>query len=141
MFIYVCMWKWVLVSQLCLTHCDSMYCCSLSGSCVHGILQVRSHSLLQGILRTQGLNHSRQVLYCLSHQGGYHMWVCVCMYIYITKHTYGLPRWLSGKESTCQIRRHKGHEFDPLVRKILQNRKCQPTPNSCLENSIDRGAW
>ena len=35
---------------------------------------VGSHSLLQGIFTTQGLNpgllHCRQILYCLSHQGG-----------------------------------------------------------------------
>ena len=37
----------------------------------------------------------------------------------------GLPRWCSGKESTCQSRRH---EFDPWVRKILWRRNCQPTP-------------
>ena len=38
--------------------------------------------------------------------------------------TVWLPRWLSGKESTCQCRRH---EFDPWVRKILWSRKWQPT--------------
>ena len=37
----------------------------------------------------------------------------------------GLPRWLSGKESTCQCRRH---EFDPWIRKIPWRRKWQPTP-------------
>ena len=36
-----------------------------------------------------------------------------------------LPRWLSGKESTCQCRRH---EFDPWVGKIPWRRKWQPTP-------------
>ena len=30
----------------------------------------------------------------------------------------GLPRWLSGKESTCQCRRHKRHQFNPWVRMI-----------------------
>ena len=33
------------------------------------------------------------------------------------------PRWLSGKESTCQCRKCK---FDPSVRKILWRRKWQP---------------
>ena len=52
--------------------------CSLPGSSVHGILQARilewlvSHSLLQGIFPTQGLNlgllHCRWILYHLSHQ-------------------------------------------------------------------------
>ena len=37
----------------------------------------------------------------------------------------GLPRWLSGKESTCQYRRFR---FNPWVRKIPWRRKRQPTP-------------
>ena len=36
----------------------------------------------------------------------------------------GLPRWLSGKESTCQCRKCG---FDPWVRKIPWRRKWQPT--------------
>ena len=36
----------------------------------------------------------------------------------------GLPRWLSGKESACQCRRH---ELNPWVRKIPWSRKWQPT--------------
>ena len=36
----------------------------------------------------------------------------------------GLPRWLSGKESTCQCRRGR---FDPWVGKIHGRRKWQPT--------------
>ena len=40
--------------------------------------------------------------------------------------TLGLPRWLSGKESTCRICRRYG--FDLWVRKITWRRKWQPTP-------------
>ena len=36
-----------------------------------------------------------------------------------------LSRWLSGKEPTCQSRRHG---FDPWVEKIPWIRKWQPTP-------------
>ena len=50
------------------------------------------------------------------------------------KGTSGLPRWLNGKESTCQSRRHRfwvgrspGGNDNPLQ-------------YSCLENSMDRGA-
>ena len=39
-----------------------------------------------------------------------------------------LPRWLSGKESACQYRRHRRHGFDPWVGKIPLRRKWQPTP-------------
>ena len=38
---------------------------------------------------------------------------------------YRLPRWLSGKEFTCQCRRCG---FDPWVRKTSWRGKCQPTP-------------
>ena len=36
--------------------------------------------------------------------------------------SFGLPRWLSGKESACQCR------FNPWAQKILYRRKGQPTP-------------
>ena len=38
------------------------------------------------------------------------------------------PRWLSGKESTCQCRRCRRHRFNPWVGKIPWKRKWQPTP-------------
>ena len=41
---------------------------------------------------------------------------------------YVLPRWLSGKESTCQCRRCKRCRFDPWIGKIPWRRKWQPTP-------------
>ena len=37
----------------------------------------------------------------------------------------GLPRWLCGKESTCQCRRRR---FDAWVRKISWRKKWQPIP-------------
>ena len=39
-----------------------------------------------------------------------------------------LPRWISGKEFTCQYRRLGRSGFDPWVRKIPWWRKWQPTP-------------
>ena len=39
--------------------------------------------------------------------------------------TNGLPWWFTGKESSCQCRRHG---FDPWVEKIPWRRECQPTP-------------
>ena len=38
-----------------------------------------------------------------------------------------LPLWLSGKESTCQCRRHRISGFNPWVGKIPWRRKWQPT--------------
>ena len=61
----------------------------------------------------------------------------MCLGNYILK-LYGLPRWLSGKESTCQCRRCR---FNPWVRKIPWRRKWQPTPVFFLGKSMDRGAW
>ena len=54
---------------------------------------------------------------------------------------YGLPRWLSGKEPTCQCRRHRRPEFDPWVGKIPWRKKWQPTPvfvpgESCSQRSL-----
>jgi len=40
----------------------------------------------------------------------------------------GLTKWCSGKESACQRRRCKKHEFHPWVGKIPWNRKWQHTP-------------
>ena len=40
-----------------------------------------------------------------------------------------LPRWCSGKESTCQCKRHRRHGFNPWVGKIPWRRgKWQATP-------------
>ena len=43
-------------------------------------------------------------------------------------HDNRIPRWLSGKESACQFRRHRRPGFYPWVRKIPWERKWQPTP-------------
>ena len=43
-----------------------------------------------------------------------------------------------GKESTCQCRRLG---FDPWVGKIPGEGNSNPFQYSCLENSMDRGAW
>ena len=69
----------MLVTQSCLTLCDSMDC-SPPGPSVHGILPHKywsgywsGYALLQGIFWTQGSNvgllHGTQILYSLSHQG------------------------------------------------------------------------
>ena len=44
------------------------------------------------------------------------------------KRLLGFLGGTGGKEPACQARRHKGHRFDPWVRKIPWSRKCQPTP-------------
>ena len=42
--------------------------------------------------------------------------------------TSGLPRWLSGKESSCQWKGCRRREFNPWVGKALWRREWQPTP-------------
>ena len=53
----------------------------------------------------------------------------------------GPSRWLSGKESTCQCRRHLWCGFSPWVRKIPWRSHGYPLQCSCLESPMDRGAW
>ena len=52
---------------------------------------------------------------------GCHCLLRIDIHIYI----YGFPRWLSGKEPTCQCRRHG---FNSWAGKIPWRRKWQPTP-------------
>ena len=41
---------------------------------------------------------------------------------------WGFPGGTSGKEPTCQCKRHKKHRFNPWVGKIPWRRAWQPTP-------------
>ena len=50
----------------------------------------------------------------------------------------GLPRWLSGKESTCQ----SGDTSSiPGSRRSPGEENGNPVQYSCLENPTDRGTW
>ena len=62
--------------------------------------------------------------------------LCI-IYIY---NIMGLPRWLSGKESTSQYRRLKRCRFNPWVRKIPWRKKWQPTPIFLPEKSHGQGS-
>ena len=71
---------------------------------------------------TEQLNNSNKALVGV-------MWAFRALWWFYTNTDHkGLPRWCSGKEFACQCRRHKRHEFDPLVGKILWKRKWQPAP-------------
>ena len=50
----------------------------------------------------------------------------------------GLPRWLNGKESTCQCRRCR---FDPCIGKIPGGGNGDPLQYSYQDNPMDRGTW
>ena len=49
-----------------------------------------------------------------------------------------LPRWLSGKESACQCKRHR---LIPALGRSAGEGNDNPFQYSCLVNSMDRGAW
>ena len=49
----------------------------------------------------------------------------------------GLPRWLRGKESACQCRRH---DLIPGLERSPGREHGNPLQYFCLENSMDRGA-
>ena len=55
--------------------------------------------------------------------------------------TLGFPGGASGKESTCQCRRHRRCEFNPWVGKNPWRRAWQPTPVFLPGKLQDRGAW
>ena len=55
-------------------------------------------------------------------------WVNLMVYkLYINKAVKGFPGGASGKEPTCQCRRHKRHGFSPWVGKIPWRRAWLPT--------------
>ena len=56
---------------------------------------------------------------------------------YIKYAAMGLPWWLSGKRSACQCRKLG---FDPWVRSPGVGNG-YPLQYSCLENTMDTGAW
>ena len=53
----------------------------------------------------------------------------------------GFPGGTSGKEPTCQSRRHKRYGFNPWVRRSPGGGHGSPLQYSCLENPMDKGAW
>ena len=55
--------------------------------------------------------------------------------------TVGLPWWLSGKESTCQCRSVRDAGLIPGLGRSPGGEHGNPLQYSCLENSMDRGAW
>ena len=52
--------------------------------------------------------------------------------------TIGLPRWLSGKESTCQA---GDLSSIPESGRSAEEGSDNPLQYSCLGNPMDRGAW
>ena len=56
-------------------------------------------------------------------------------------YSLGLPRWCSGKESTCQCRRLRDAGLIPGSGGSPKEGNGNPLQYSYLENSMDRGVW
>ena len=54
---------------------------------------------------------------------------------------YGLPRWLSGKEPTCQAVDARDEGSVPGLGRSPGEGNGNPLQYSCLESFMDRGAW
>ena len=52
-----------------------------------------------------------------------------------------LPRWLSGKESTCQAGHTRDAGLIPGLGRSPGEANANPLQYSCLGNPKDRGAW
>ena len=63
--------------------------------------------------------------------------------IYIASYSLdtGLSKWCSGREYTCQRRRHQRYGFHPCVGKIHCRRKWQPSPVVLPGNLVVSVAW
>ena len=117
--------------------CDPMDC-SKPGSSVHGILQAKilewvAISSSRGIFPTQGLNpsllHCRRILYSLSHQGSL-MLSIIC--VKMLKKLNDIQQFAYNAEDRGSILGLGGS---------LGEENGNPLWYSCLENSMDRGAW
>ena len=79
------------------------------------------------------------------------MYVCVCIYIYLYIYiassvcvcvcVYGLPWWLSGKESACDAGVTGGTGSTAGSGRSTGGGHGNPLQYFCLENPMDRAAW
>ena len=67
-----------------------------------------------------------------------YMCVCICICICICICVYGLPWWLSGKESACNA---GDLGLIPGLRRSPGEGHGNPLQYSCLENPMNREAW
>ena len=60
------------------------------------------------------------------------------LYLFLIMDLHGLPRWLSGKESTCNA---EGAGLTSGLGRSPGKGNGNPFQYACLGNSINRGAW
>ena len=143
------------VAQSCLILCDPMDCGTPPGTCSNScsiesmmpsnhLILCRPLLLLPSIFHRIRVFSSELVLHirwpkywsfsfsivsnpCLPHRSTtktcWHVINCICIC-----ETQGFPGGATGKETTCQCKRHKRCRFDPWVRQIPWRRAWQPTP-------------
>ena len=80
---------------------------------------------------------------CTCHRSGISTdwnWDVAHTYKVLPNYLHSLPWWLSGKEPTCQCRRHGFHPWIGLGISPGEGND-NPPQYSCWENSMDRGTW
>ena len=102
--------------QLCLTRCDPMDC-SPPDSSVHGILQARIHLMNSGSVMVKRRQGYYGTMWYFSGYFTFKVLRARSPHLLLSQ---TLPRWHSGKQSTCQSKRHG---FSPWVEKIPWRRK------------------
>ena len=128
----------VLVAQLCLILCNPMKCNS-PGSSVHGIFQAR-------IMEWVAIPFFREASWP---RGGNWVSCFACRFftIWATRkativpYYWGFPGGISAKESTYNARGYRDTSSTPGQRRSPGGGDGNPFQCSCLENSMDRGAW
>ena len=95
---------------------------------------LEKHSGVEKNLRTKyvlrgSLFHALRKYRCILNHTYQHISLLIDIILTTTTiATRGLPRWYTGKESTCQFKRSKGHKLNPWVGKIFWSRKWQTAP-------------
>ena len=104
---------------------------------------VVSHSLLQGIFLTQGLNpgllHCRQILYYLSHWGNMTLFFCICDTLPLDScPPFSMASLIAQSESACNA----GNLGSvPWLGRSPGEGNGSPLQYSCLKIPMGRGAW
>ena len=124
--------------QSCPTLRDPMDC-SLPESSVHGIFQAR---VLEWGALPSPIKHTHTYNY-FSDTFKLKIWLIPWSKFFICFHRVN---WFEGfpsndKESAFQCRRHNRHRFNPWAGKIPRLGNGNLLQYSCLEKSMDRGAW
>ena len=129
-------------AQLCPTLCNCMDCSTPGFPVQHQLpklAQTHVHQVSDAIQLSHLLSSPSPTFNLSQHQGLY-KWVSSSHQLAkVLLPTYN-PRWLSGKESTCQCRRCRRRRFDPWLGRSSGGENGNPLQYSCLENPVDVGA-